>query len=36
MKGNSPDNLTVYCDLFRVSGGKIAECWEVVNTCAAN
>lgn len=30
MKSNSPNNPTVTCDLFRVSGGKIAEHWDVI------
>jgi predicted SnoaL-like aldol condensation-catalyzing enzyme len=29
-KPNSPKNPTVFCDLFRVAGGKIAEHWDVV------
>jgi predicted SnoaL-like aldol condensation-catalyzing enzyme len=29
-KPNSPNNPTVYCDLFRVENGKIAEHWDVI------
>ncbi|HEY8080031.1 MAG TPA: hypothetical protein VIF62_38135, partial [Labilithrix sp.] len=29
-KANSPNNPTVYCDLFRVAGGKIVEHWDVI------
>jgi predicted SnoaL-like aldol condensation-catalyzing enzyme len=29
-KKDSPNNPTVYCDLFRVSGGKIVEHWDVI------